>query len=191
MFACGESTPWEAALSGARSVPGEGGWVKGSILVGGLPNTPMILVSQVGVFAKTITSTPGNMASLVSNSSPPIRAERVWARPPAQNLGGSVERNLVIPYHLKPFSLFVHKSTQGREEKSLAATREEIRLMKCENKNNIPEEKPQASSRSSILQYVVEKEKSNKAANKKRTRSSKKTKEITTSEKLQKERLKK
>ena len=150
-----ESTPSGAASSGARSVPGgrsvpaEEGWAKGSTgwrLLG----APMIWVSQSEVCVLYTASAPGNMAP-VSILPSPHRAERGFGRGRGGiNSPGREEKYPKIPYPLFSSSeSFSSQCTQERErDTGLAATIVEESDV---NNNTDPEEKPQASSRGSIL----------------------------------------
>jgi len=150
-----ESTPWEAASSGARTVPGEGGWAKGSTLVAGLPGAPMICVSQPEVCGQTATSTPGNMAPV--GTSPHTWAERGFGRGPGgvNSLGFRVEKRKyhIISSLLSPSaeSPSLSQCTQDRDRESCLPATRDVNEESEENNNIDPQEQSQASSGSSIL----------------------------------------
>jgi hypothetical protein len=157
----GELTSWEAASSGARSVPGEEGWAKGSTLVAGLPGAPMICVSTKGVCAETATLTPGSMTSrkeLLHTKG----AERGFRKGVGPKFGrqecGEVPGILESPTNFfslpRSLSYTCTQDTVRVQVSCLAATRDPLQRESDENNNKI-EEKPQASSRSSILGQSV------------------------------------
>ena len=121
-----ESTPSEAAFSGTRSVPGEEGWVKGSTVVGRLPGTPMIRVSQDEVCVAHTTSTPGDVVSVSFYPSPHTRAERGFGRGQGGiNSPGRVEKVPKIPYNpLIPHHPMSSQCTQDFENKESLAAKE-------------------------------------------------------------------
>ena len=150
MMLCREFTLSEAAFSGARTVPGEEGWAKGSTVVGRLPQAPMIWVSQEGVGVFT-TSTPGNLASVSIFPSP--RTERAesgfWRGQGGKTPGKCVEKYPQIAYIPFPSSEIDVSQKCTQVEKRLTA------IVEKESEENNNEVVSQASSRDSILSRAV------------------------------------
>jgi len=151
-----ESTPSEAAFSGARTVPGEEGWAKGSTVVGRLPGAPMIWVSQHQVCARTTTSTPGTVASVFLTSPRSIRAASGFGKGQGGiSPGKSVESYPKIPYlPLLPSHISLSSQcTQVFENKqaSLAANESCKEDESDENNNTDPQDSHACSSRCRIL----------------------------------------
>lgn len=156
MLPHGELTLREAASSGARSVPGEGGWAKGSTLVGGLPGAPMICVSKIGVCANTATLTPGSMTSRkeLLHTKGAERGFRKGVGPKFERRRcGEVPGILESPTNffslLRSLSSMCTQDTVRVQMSCLAATRDQLK--ESDENNNKTEEKQQASSRSSIF----------------------------------------
>jgi len=167
-----ESTPWEAASSGARTVPGEGGWAKGSTLVAGLPGAPMICVSQPEVCGQTATSTPGNMAPV--STSPHTWAERGFGRGPGgvNSLGFRVEKRKyhIISSLLSPpaESPSLSQCTQERDRESCLPATRDVNEESEENHNLDPQEQSQASSRFGSSRAFVSSRKNKKGCKEKK-----------------------
>ena len=99
--------------------------MKGSTMVGWLPRTPMIWVSQEEASAQGTTSTPGDMTAVVSAASPHKRAERGFGRG-----RGIIRRSCGEDLKL-PSPLLPHPESQCTRDTivtSLAATRDENSL---------------------------------------------------------------